>query len=52
MSDAKVASVMYEEGANDVEGLSTVILCETKINCPCSFSSACQPACGFKLSSR
>lgn len=35
MSDAKVVSVMYEEGANDVQCLSTVILWETK----CSFIS-------------
>ena len=35
MSDAKVVSVMYEEGANEVQGLSTVILWEIK----CSFIS-------------
>lgn len=35
MSDAKVVSVMYEESANEVQGLSTVILWETK----CSFIS-------------
>lgn len=35
MSDAKAVSVMYEEGANEVQGLSTVILWETK----CTFIS-------------
>lgn len=35
MSDAKVVSVMYEEGANEVQGLSTVILWKTQ----CSFIS-------------
>lgn len=29
MSDAKIVSMMYEEGANEVQGLSTVILWKT-----------------------
>lgn len=33
MSDAKVLSVMYEEGANEVQGLGTVRLWKTE----CSF---------------
>lgn len=43
MSDAKVVSVMYEEGPNEVQGLSTVMLWETK----CFFclpKSLCSPA--------
>lgn len=35
MSDAKVVSVMYEEGANEVQGLSTVVLWKMQ----CSFIS-------------
>lgn len=33
MSDAKVVSMMNEEGANEEQGLSTVIIQESKCSC-------------------
>jgi len=40
MSDTKVVSVMYEQGANEVQGFSTVILWETNVP---SFLSSRKP---------